>query len=75
MGEVVRDMCKITHDDNIGIKINVKIGEFIHKGDTILTIYYTDEKDLKKFLSALEGAVRVTEEKVEPAYVLKKVLY
>lgn len=74
LGEVVRDMCKVTHDSNIGIKINVKIGQFIHKGDTILTIYYTDENDMKKFLSALEGVVRVTEEKIEPAYILKKVI-
>lgn len=75
LGEVVRDMCKITHDNNIGIKINVKIGQFVHKGDTILTIYYSDEKDMKKFLAALEGSVRVTEERIDPAYVLKKVIY
>lgn len=74
LGELVRRMCQETHDSNLGIKINVKIGDYIKKGDVIVTFYYKTDEELAKYKNAISDCVGVTEYKVEPVDVIRKVI-
>ena len=74
LGELVRRLCYFTHDNNIGLKINVKIGDYIKKGDVILTMYNNDLRELDRYKSIIEGCVRITTEKYPATKVIKKVL-
>jgi len=74
LGELVRRMCKETHDNNLGVKLCVKIGDQVKKGDTIITYYYKDDADLKKYRSAISGCVGITGEEIEPVGVIRKVI-
>ena len=73
-GEILNRICKDTHDNNIGITVNVKIGDYVKEGDVILTFYYKDDADLKNYQDALAGSVRLTKEKIKPIHIVKKVI-
>ena len=74
LGELIRRLCAETHDNNIGIVQRTKIGDFVKKGDVIVSFYYKDDADFEKYKNAIAGCIRVTSEKIEPVKVIKKVI-
>ncbi len=74
LGELIRRLCAETHDGNIGIVQRTKIGDYVKKGDVIVSFYYKDDEDLEQYKSAIAGCIRVTGEKIEPIKVIKKVI-
>lgn len=74
LGELIRRLCAETHDNNIGIVQRTKIGDYVKKGDIIVSFYYKDEEDFEKYKSAIAGCIRVTQQKIEPVNVIKKVI-
>ena len=73
-GEILNRICKDTHDNNIGISINVKIGDYVKAGDVVLTFYYKNDADLDRYADALAGSVRLTKSKIKPISIVKKVV-
>lgn len=73
-GEILNRICKNTHDNNIGITVNVKIGDYVNAGDVVLTFYYKDEADLERYEDALAGSVRLTKTKIKPINIVRKVI-
>ncbi len=74
LGELVRRLCSETHDNNIGVVLRVKIGDYVRPGDVIISFYYRDEKDLLSYKNAIAGCVRVTENKIKKVRMIKKVI-
>ncbi len=74
LGELVRRLCADTHDSNIGVVLRVKIGDYIKKGDIILSFYYKDKQDLEKYHKVIAGSIRATESKVNPVNIVTKVM-
>ncbi len=74
LGELIRRLCAKSHDNNIGVVLRVKIGDFINKGDIILSFYYKDDEDLVKYKKAIIGCIGVTDRKIKPVYPIKKVI-
>ena len=74
LGELIRRLCSETHDSNIGVVLRVKIGDYVKKGDIIVSFYYKEDEDLQRYQSAISGCIRVTEQKIEPVKVIKKVI-
>ena len=74
LGELIRRLCKDGHDDNIGVVLRVKIGDYVKKGDIIVSFYYKNEEDMEKYKNAICGCVRVTDQKFKPLQVIKKVM-
>ncbi len=72
MGELIRRLCSNNHNDDIGLVLNVKIGDYINKGDTILTLYYENEDQVKQYLNAVRGCVRLTNVKVKKVNPIKR---
>lgn len=73
LGELTRRLCVESHDNDIGATIHVKIGDFVHAGDKILTFYYKDDKDLTDNIKALEGCVRLTDVKIPHVKPIRKI--
>ncbi len=73
LAEIVRRLCKETHDSNIGIALRVKIGDFVQPGENIITFYYKDEKDLEMYKNAIAGCIRITDRKIAPVNPIQKV--
>jgi len=74
LGELIRRLCVESHDNNIGVVLRVKVGDFVKKGDVIISFYYKDDEDLQNYKNAIAGCVRVTEEKMQPVKVIRKVI-
>ncbi len=74
LGELIRRLCAETHDNNIGVVQRTKIGDFVKKGDIIVSFYYKDDADLEKYKNAIAGCIRVTGEKIDKVDVIKKVI-
>lgn len=74
LGELVRRLCKETHDNNIGVVLRVKIGDYVKAGDIIISFYYKDKQDLLAYKNAIAGCVRVTKNKIKKIRVVKKVV-
>lgn len=74
LGELVRRMCKLTHDPNVGVRLYVRIGDYVHAGDKILTFYYKNEQDFERYKEAIAGSVRLTHLNIKKIKVIKKVL-
>jgi len=74
LGELVRRLCQDTHDNNIGVVLRVKIGDYVNKGDVILSFYYKNEEDLEKYQKAIAGCIGVTKNKISKVRVIKKVI-
>lgn len=74
LGELVRRMCQETHDNNLGVAINVKIGDYIKKGDVIVTFYYKTQDELTKYSNAISNCIGVTDYMVKPVDVIRKVI-
>lgn len=74
LGELIRRLCAESHDSNIGIVLRVKIGDYVRKGDIIVSFYYKDKADLEQYKNAICGCIRVTQQKIDPVQVIKKVI-
>ena len=74
LGELIRRLCAESHDSNIGAVLRVKIGDYVKKGDIIVSFYYKDKSDFAKYKEAIAGCVRVTDEVVKPEKVIRKVI-
>ena len=74
LGELVRRMCQETHDSNLGISIKVKIGDYIKKGDVIVTFYYKTDEELAKYKNAISKCIGVTDYVVKPVDIIRKVI-
>ena len=74
LGELIRRLCAESHDSNIGAVLRVKIGDYVKRGDIIVSFYYKDQEDFEKYREAIAGCVRVTAEVVKPVEVIKKVI-
>ena len=74
LGELVRRLCKDTHDNNIGVVLRVKIGDYVKRGDIILSFYYKNDEDLEKYKNAIAGCIGVTQNKIKKIRVIKKVI-
>ena len=74
LGELIRRLCVDSHDSNIGAVLRVKIGDYVNKGDIIVSFYYKDKKDFEKYRNAIAGCVRITSQKIKPIKVVKKVI-
>lgn len=74
LGELIRRLCADSHDNNIGVALRVKIGDYIKKGDIIVSFYYKDDTDFEKYKKAITGCVRVTNTRIKPVKVIKKVI-
>lgn len=75
LGEIVRRLCQDTHDNNIGIVLRAKIGDYVHAGDVLVTFYYKNKQDLKQYEQAIAGCIRLTSHKVKKIRVVKKVMH
>ncbi len=73
LGELVRRLCAESHDNNIGFVSRVKIGDFVKKGDIILSFYYKNDEDLEKYKQAIIGCVRMTKMKIRKVNPIRKV--
>ena len=74
LGELIRRLCVESHDSNIGAALRVKIGDYVKKGDVVVSLYYKDEEDFTKYRNAIAGCVRVTNTRIRPAKVIEKVI-
>lgn len=74
LGELIRRLCEDSHDDNIGVVLRVKIGDYVKAGDIVMAFYYKDPADLDRYKSALAGAVRMTDQKIKKIRIVKKVI-
>ena len=53
--------------------LNVKIGDYINKGDKILTLYCENKKDVENYIDAIKGCVRLTDLKIKPVNPIKRI--
>ena len=74
LGELIRRLCEDSHDSNIGAVLHVKLGDYVKKGDIVVSFYYKEKEEFEKYREAIAGCVRVTNEYVKPVKVIKKVI-
>lgn len=74
LGEITRQLCEESHDNNIGIKLHASIGDFVKKGQTLLSFYYKNDEDLQLYKDVLIGSIRTTDKKIKTAKIIKKVI-
>ena len=74
LGELIHRLCINSHDNNIGAVLKVKIGDYVKVGDVVLTLYYTEENEIERYVNAIRGCVRVTKEKIKPIKVIKRII-
>ncbi len=74
LGEIVRRICKDNHDDNIGISINVKVGDYVKVGDNLVTFYYKEDKDLATYKQAILDCIHLTDLKVKKVKIVKRII-
>lgn len=74
MGELIRRLCQDSHDNNIGAVIRVKIGDFIKKGDVIVSFFYKNKEDFEKYRNAISGCIRITDQEIKPIKIVKEVI-
>ena len=54
--------------------INIKVGDYVKKGDAIVTFYYKDDEDLEKYKQDIMGCVRITDTHIKPIDIVEKVI-
>lgn len=73
LGEMVRTMCQDSHDNNIGIVLKVKIGDYVKKGDIVVTLFYKDEASAENYKRYIMNCIKMTQEEVSPVSVIEKI--
>ncbi len=60
---------RATKDDiidlSVGIMLNKKVGDFVHKDEVIATVYANDEKKLDMVLPDITEAIETSKERIE----------
>lgn len=74
LGELTRRLCVDSHDNNIGAVLKVKIGDHVQRGDVILSYYYKNDEELDKYKNSIAGCVRLTNQRVKPIKVIKRII-
>ncbi len=74
LGDLIRTLCSDNHDNHIGIALRVKIGDYVRAGDVIVSFYYRDGKSLFEYRDKIAESIKISENKVRPIRVLKKVI-
>ncbi len=74
LGEIVSEICKNNHDNNIGISVNAKIGDFVNVGDNIVTFYYKTIEDLDTYKQKILDCIHLIDEKVERTKIVKRII-
>ncbi len=74
LGEIVRKLCKTSHDNNIGITLNVKVGDKVNVGDEVAVFYHKTKKDFVEYRDVIANCVRLTDVKVNKKPIIKKVI-
>lgn len=74
MGEIVRKLCEKSHDNNIGITLNVKVGDKVNEGDEVATFYHKTMKDFTDYRDVIANCVRLTDVKVAKKDIIKKII-
>lgn len=72
MGELIRRLCAETHNNNIGLVLHVRIGDYVNAGDKILTLYCENKQDVAEYIEAIKGCVRLTQIKVKKVNPIKR---
>ena len=74
MGEIVKNICISSHDNNIGVRVKVKIGDYVKVGDSIVTFYFKDKADVEKYKEDIIDCVSLTDTKINPVKVLERII-
>lgn len=61
-------------DFTAGIRMHVRIGNFVKEGDVLATLYGADSRRLEEAETILEAAVRISTEPAEPPKLIKKII-
>jgi len=60
-------------DLSVGLEVHVKFGDKIKKGDKIVTLYYSDNSDLKESEKTIKNAIKISDKK--PDEFIVKTIY
>lgn len=61
-------------DFTAGIRMHIRIGNFVKEGDVLATLYGADSRRLEEAETILEAAVRISMEPAEPPKLIKKII-
>ena len=59
---------------DVGIIVNKKIGDNLNENDLLFTIYYDNKDELEKALTLLDESYMISNTKVEPNKLIKKIV-
>jgi pyrimidine-nucleoside phosphorylase len=59
----------------VGVKVHVKVGDYVGRGDVVLTVYANDEKRMADCRQQLTEAISYSDEPVEPLPLFHDVIY
>ena len=74
LGEIVRQLSKLTNDNNIAIKVNVNVGDYVNVGDTLVTFYYNNSSNLKHYKQHILDCIHLTDLKIKKVNVVKRIM-
>lgn len=61
-------------DFTAGIRMHVRIGDFVKEGDVLATLYGADSRRLEEAETILEAAIRISAEPVAPPKLIQKII-
>lgn len=61
-------------DFTAGIRMHIRIGNFVKEGDVLATLYGADSRRLEEAETILEAAVRISSEPAAPPKLIKKII-
>lgn len=61
-------------DFTAGIRMHVRIGNFVKEGDVLATLYGADSRRLEEAETILEAAIRISSEPVTPPKLIQKII-
>lgn len=74
LGEIVKTICKDSHDNNIGIRVRVKVGDYVKAGETVVTFYYKDKEDVEKYKEYILKCVKLTDTEIKPVKIIERII-
>lgn len=61
-------------DFTAGIRMHVRIGNFVKEGDVLATLYGADSRRLEEVETIMEAAIRISSEPAEPPKLIRKII-
>lgn len=61
-------------DFTAGIRMHVRIGNFVKEGDVLATLYGADSRRLEEAETIMEAAIRISSEPAEPPKLIQKII-